>query len=46
MQYNVVHASDSIESANREISIYFKPEEICDDWKTMLELVMESEKKS
>lgn len=25
---NVVHASDSVESAQREINIYFKPEEI------------------
>ena len=46
MEFNVVHGSDSVESAQREIDIYFKPEEICDDWKTMLELVMESEKKS
>lgn len=27
---NVVHASDSVESAEREISIYFKPEELLD----------------
>lgn len=27
---NVVHASDSVESAQREISIYFKPEELLD----------------
>ena len=27
-QYNLVHASDSPESAKREISIFFKPEEI------------------
>ena len=45
MEFNVVHGSDSVESAQREIDIYFRPEEICDDWKTMLELVMESEKK-
>ena len=45
MEFNVVHGSDSVESAKREIDIYFRPEEICDDWKTMLELVMESEKK-
>lgn len=42
-EFNVVHGSDSIESAKREIDLYFKPEEICADWKTMLELVMESE---
>ena len=27
MEYNVVHGSDSVESAEREIAIYFKPEE-------------------
>lgn len=43
MEFNVVHGSDSVESANREIALYFKPEELCADWKTMLELVMESE---
>lgn len=45
MEFNVVHGSDSQESAEREINIYFSPEEICNEWKTMLELVMESEKK-
>ena len=45
MEFNVVHGSDSIESAQREIDIYCSPEEICNEWKTMLELVMESEKK-
>ena len=45
MEYNVVHASDSIDSANREISIYFKPEEIYDNWQSMLEsLVYEEER--
>lgn len=43
MEFNVVHGSDSVESAKREIDLYFKPEELCSDWKTMLELVMESE---
>lgn len=43
MEFNVVHGSDSIESAQREINLYFKPEELCTNWKTMLELVMESE---
>lgn len=41
-EFNVVHGSDSIESAKREIDLYFRPEELCDDWKTMLEIVMES----
>jgi nucleoside-diphosphate kinase len=42
-EFNVVHGSDSVDSAKREIDLYFKPEELCADWKTMLELVMESE---
>jgi nucleoside-diphosphate kinase len=29
-QMNLVHASDGPEAANREIPLYFKPEEICD----------------
>ena len=29
-QMNLVHASDGPEAAQREISLYFKPEEICD----------------
>lgn len=44
MEYNVVHGSDSVESAEREIAIYFKPEEICRDWKTTLDIIMEDEK--
>ena len=45
MEYNVVHASDSLESAEREIGIYFKPEEIFDNWQSMLEqLVYEEER--
>ena len=39
MEYNVVHASDSLESAQREIGIYFKPEEIFDNWQSMLEMI-------
>lgn len=27
---NVIHGSDSVASAEREISLYFKPEEICE----------------
>lgn len=42
-EFNVVHGSDSVESAKQEIDLYFRPEELCPDWKTMLELVMESE---
>lgn len=44
MEFNVVHGSDCIESAEREISIYFRPEEICNDWKTTLDIIMEDEK--
>ena len=45
MEYNVVHASDGVESAAREIGIYFKPEEIFDNWQSMLEsLVYEEER--
>ncbi len=40
-EYNSVHGSDSVESANREISIYFDEKEICDNYKTMMEIVME-----
>ena len=40
---NVLHGSDSIESAEREIAIYFKPEELCEDWHTMMELVLEAQ---
>ncbi len=29
-QMNLVHASDGPEAAQREISLYFKPDEICD----------------
>lgn len=39
MEFNVVHGSDSIESANREIGLYFKPEELCTGWQTILEIV-------
>jgi len=41
MEYNVVHGSDSVESAEREISIYFSPEELCDDYQNMAESVIE-----
>ncbi len=29
--HNIIHASDSKESAEREISLFFKPEELCAD---------------
>lgn len=40
MRYNSIHGSDSKESAEREINLYFKEEEICDGWETMLEMIM------
>lgn len=39
-RYNTIHGSDGIESAEREINLYFTPEEICDGWETMLEMIM------
>lgn len=41
MEYNVVHGSDSVESAEREIAIYFNENEIFDERKCMSELVTE-----
>jgi len=40
MEYNVVHGSDSVESAEREISIYFNKDEICDEYENMAESVI------
>ena len=38
---NLVHASDSPESAQREINLYFSENEICDNYKNMFELIMD-----
>lgn len=43
MEYNVIHASDSVESAEREISIYFDENEIFDTWKTKTEELIEED---
>ncbi len=40
-EYNVVHGSDSVESAEREIAIYFKEDEICDEYENMAEIVID-----
>ena len=40
-EYNIIHGSDSPESAEREIAIYFKEEELCPNWNTMLEMIMD-----
>lgn len=37
--FNLVHASDSPESAQREMNLYFKEEELCPNYKTMFELI-------
>lgn len=39
-EYNAIHASDSPESAKREMGLWFSENEICDNYKTMLEIVM------
>ena len=43
MRFNTIHGSDCKESAEREINLYFSPEEICDNWETALELIMKNE---
>ena len=40
-EYNIIHGSDSPASAEREIAIYFKEEELCPNWNTMLEMIMD-----
>lgn len=45
MEYNVIHASDSLASAEREINIYFKPEEIYDNWQSMSEIIAYDEER-
>ena len=46
MKCNCIHASDSVDSANREMAIYFDVEkELCTNWKTMMEIVLDGLKK-
>lgn len=42
-EYNVIHASDSVESAKRETKIYFNDNELCDTWSNMLEMLIAEE---
>jgi NSS family neurotransmitter:Na+ symporter len=42
---DVLHASDSLASAEREINIYFKPEEIYDNWQSMSEIIAYDEER-
>ncbi len=42
MKCNCIHASDSVESAQREMAIYFDVQkELCTNWKTMMEIVLD-----
>ena len=42
MKCNCIHASDCVESAEREMAIYFDIEkELCTNWKTMMEVVLD-----
>lgn len=41
-EYNIVHGSDSVESAEREIKIYFNENELFSTAKSMSELVVEN----
>ena len=43
MEYNVIHASDSVNSAEREIAIYFNDNEILDTWKSKTEELIEED---
>lgn len=38
---NLIHASDSPESAKRELNLYFSENEICDNYKNMFELIVD-----
>ena len=38
---NLVHASDSPESAERELNLYFSEKEICNNYKNMFEIVLD-----
>lgn len=42
-EYNVIHASDSVKSAERETKIYFADNELCDTWSNMLEMLIAEE---
>ncbi len=41
MGNNIVHGSDGVESAKREIAIYFNESELCSNYKNMVELIAE-----
>lgn len=37
-RFNVIHGSDSVESAKREIDIYFNENELCTNYKNIIEM--------
>jgi nucleoside-diphosphate kinase len=39
----MIHASDSVENANREIAIWFKESELCDNYETAAEKIFYDE---
>ncbi|GBF22933.1 nucleoside-diphosphate kinase [Candidatus Gastranaerophilus sp. (ex Termes propinquus)] len=39
-EYNTIHGADSKESAEREISIFFREDEFCENYKTALQCIM------
>lgn len=43
MEVNVVHGSDSLENAEREIAIYFNPEELYTNWNHFVSEYTENE---
>jgi len=46
MCVNTVHASDSVESGAREIGVWFKENEIFDNWKTVAQMLIEEQQKA
>ena len=39
MNMNLVHGSDSVESAKREIALWFNENEFCDNYKSIFEMI-------
>lgn len=42
VQYNLVHGSDSVESAQREIGLFFRPDELLDSRRDVVRWIWES----
>ena len=45
MSQNIIHASDSVESGNREINVWFNENEIFDNWKTVSQMLIEEQQR-